>query len=336
MPVFNADAFLTEAIESILSQTFRDFEFIIICDEPTDKTHEIIERYQKIDDRIKVIFQKRKGLVSSLNQALKLAKGEYIARMDADDISHPQRFEKQIEFLEKNSDIDLCGAWANFIGNNREISSVFKPANSPNLIKWDLHFFNAIAHPTVVMRKTFFEKNGQYLDSDIHCEDYALWVRAMNTSKMCNLPLILVDLRHHELNVTKCHTEIQRDQSVRVSQSAISSTLGYTIPIENVRIINRQSNNSTYDEVIATMKNLDDLQDMFLQDTTITHDERKYIRKSLCIFFFGIGVDQIPNEPIRVPYIFTLSFMKDPFCFIRSCFTVLYNRIPLRMMDRTS
>jgi len=109
MSVYNAQKYLDEAIESILNQTYSNFEFIIINDGSTDKSLEIIENYAKKDSRIIVINRENKGLIYSLNEGIRKANGKYIARMDADDISLPQRLEKQVEFMEKNKNIGICG-----------------------------------------------------------------------------------------------------------------------------------------------------------------------------------------------------------------------------------
>lgn len=117
MPVYNAEKFLKPAIESILNQTFSDFELIIIDDNSNDKTADIIKSYN--DNRIKhIVNPNRIGFTNSLNQGLKIAQGDYIARMDADDISDPERFSKEIEFLENNPDIGVCGSWMKIIDEN--------------------------------------------------------------------------------------------------------------------------------------------------------------------------------------------------------------------------
>ena len=102
MPIYKGDEYLSAAVDSILNQTFSDFEFIIICDDPTEKTRQILDKYKQSDSRIRVYYQEREGLVNSLNRGCSLAQGEYIARMDADDISLPERFEKQVKFLDSN------------------------------------------------------------------------------------------------------------------------------------------------------------------------------------------------------------------------------------------
>ena len=119
MPVYNGDKYLQEAIESILNQTEGDFEFIIINDGSTDDSPALIDKYRELDSRIKVITQENKGLISSLNTGIDEAKGKYIARMDADDVSLPERFRTQLEYMEKNSKIGACGSWAKVFDEGR-------------------------------------------------------------------------------------------------------------------------------------------------------------------------------------------------------------------------
>ncbi|HAS7841575.1 TPA: glycosyltransferase family 2 protein, partial [Vibrio cholerae] len=133
MSVYNGEKYLGEAIDSILKQTFSDFEFIIINDGSTDKTLEIIKSYMKKDDRIVLVSRENKGLIVSLNEGLDLAKGQYIARMDADDISIKSRFEKQIEFLDSNPDIGVCGTWVEVFGENIKSKKWKMPTQDPDL-----------------------------------------------------------------------------------------------------------------------------------------------------------------------------------------------------------
>ncbi|WP_440950015.1 glycosyltransferase family 2 protein [Methanosphaerula subterraneus] len=325
MPVYNGESFLGESIESILNQTYTDFELILIDDGSRDKSLQIMKNYS--DPRI-IIIQNEKniGLVGSLNKGIKDAHGEYIARMDQDDVSHPQRFEKQIEYLERNPDVGLCGTWANITNKEGEIIDFFKPSSTSDLIKWDLHFFCAIAHPSVIVRKSFFERNGQYLNSDIHCEDYALWVRGFNNTKMSNIPLLLINLRKHDLNISKTYSEIQMNHAIKVSQTALSSTLKYEIPLNNVRIIYRQSNIFSTEEYITTTKNLRQLKHSYLENPNLSHEDKKYIKKSMSMILYNIGTLPVRRNPILSLYIIALSFTSEPIFFIKNLGNLVLTR----------
>jgi len=192
MPVYNGEKYLNEAIDSILHQTYTDFEFIILNDGSTDKTEEIILSY----DDPRIVYVKNEEnlqIVKTLNKGIALAKGKYIARMDADDISLPERFEKQIAFMEENPDIDVCGTWVETIGPPYEYWRY--PVDNEQ-IKAALVFNSALAHPTVMFRNTVFEHT-LYEETYNKAEDYALWVKLSKEHRLHNLPLFLFQYRLH-------------------------------------------------------------------------------------------------------------------------------------------
>jgi glycosyltransferase involved in cell wall biosynthesis len=216
MPVYAANyQYLKESIESILSQSFDDFEFIIICDDPSDKTKEIINEYQASDKRINVIYQKREGLVASLNKGFSMARGEYIARMDADDISFSQRFEEQIKFLEANSDIGVCGTGIKITDRNVH-ENLVNPTDDAS-IKANLLFRTSIAHPTVMIRRNILKNLEILYDSRYkHAEDYELWVRCSEFTKFANLKNILLVYRLNDSRISKIFQKEQIEISYRI------------------------------------------------------------------------------------------------------------------------
>ncbi len=171
---------LRESIESILNQTYRDFEYIIILDYPDNDVHKsVIEEYALKDDRIHFyINEKNMGLTDSLNRGLSLCHGEYIARMDADDISLPDRLERQMKYLEKNH-YDLIGGITEMINENGSLLySIKSVPTDPKKINKALRYSQCIAHPTWLGRKEVFEKNAGYRHMPL-CEDYDFILRAV-------------------------------------------------------------------------------------------------------------------------------------------------------------
>lgn len=171
---------LRESIESILNQTYRDFEYIIILDYPDNDVHKsVIEEYALKDDRIHFyINEKNMGLTDSLNRGLSLCHGEYIARMDADDISLPDRLERQMKYLEKNH-YDLIGGITEMINENGTLLySIKSVPTDPKKINKALRYSQCIAHPTWLGRKEVFEKNAGYRHMPL-CEDYDFTLRAV-------------------------------------------------------------------------------------------------------------------------------------------------------------
>ena len=161
MSVYNGERYLHEAIESILNQTFTDFEFLIINDGSTDSTRDIITSYT--DSRIRLIDNEQNiGLTKSLNKGIDLARGKYIARMDADDISMPERLEVQYNFLEKNIEYSLVSSGAYLIDeNNNQIGELYRPYNYEMILGY-IFFFNPIIHPSVLFEKKEIIECGKY------------------------------------------------------------------------------------------------------------------------------------------------------------------------------
>lgn len=196
MSVFNNEKYVQESIESVLNQTFKDFEFIIVNDGCTDQTGEILKKYEQ-NSQIKIIENKKNiGLTKSLNKALKVAMGKYIARQDADDISLPERFKKQVEFLENNPEIKILGTFAYGINDTGEILREDTAPISSAVIKKNLIKNNSFIHPSVMIRKDILNKVGPYNEKFETTQDYELWFRILKVAKGANLPLFLIKKRY--------------------------------------------------------------------------------------------------------------------------------------------
>src|SRR3989344_2871105 len=185
MSVYNGITYLRQAVESIIKQTYRNFEFIIVDDASTDETWDYLKSLN--DPRVKLIKNKKNlGLAASLNIALRQAHGDYIARMDADDISLPDRLKTQIDYLIKNPQIDICGTWVKLIDeNNQIIGTVHKPTNDEKIKKMNI-WITGLIHPTWLARREVFEKLNGYDTHYDMAEDYEFLIRAKNF-KMANI-----------------------------------------------------------------------------------------------------------------------------------------------------
>jgi len=200
MSVYNGERYLLEAIDSIINQTFEDFEFIIINDGSTDGTKEIVESYD--DERIMLIEQANMGLTKSLNRGLRLANGEYIARMDADDISHPERLHRQVSFLEQNKDIGLIGTDLLVINENGKLLyKINLPPDNPT-IKQNMLKCNQFGHGSVMFRKECIDKVGFYREEVGPAEDYDLWLRIADEYDIANISEPLYQWRFHNKQVS--------------------------------------------------------------------------------------------------------------------------------------
>jgi len=221
MACYNGEKYIKDALESILNQTFVDFELIIINDGSTDNSLHIIQSYN--DPRIKLIDnEKNMGHTFCLNVGIRVAQGEYIARMDSDDISLPSRFQKQVEFMDNHQDIAVSGTWTKIIGEGSGYINRF--FTKPDDIKANLLFYASLAHPTVMIRKSVLDKhNLQYgidIDRDENCEDYSLWSKLSKHEKLANIPKILLLYRLHKENVTNIYSDKNKKSSsfIRLQQ----------------------------------------------------------------------------------------------------------------------
>nr|WP_315177554.1 glycosyltransferase [uncultured Flavobacterium sp.] len=218
MPVYNCELYIKDALESILSQTYVDFEFLIIDDASTDKTVSIIKSY--CDSRIQLIEKPaNSGYTNSLNQGLKLAKGKYIARMDGDDISFPERFAKQVAYLEANPESVVCGTSYEILGEDK---LVLIP-ESHNVIKLAMLRSNCIAHPSVMIRKKTLEEFSIAYDTTKEpSEDYALWVQLLAVGKLHNLQEVLLKYRMHNNSVSRKRVEEQEKRAIEIKLELLS------------------------------------------------------------------------------------------------------------------
>ncbi|WP_063650743.1 glycosyltransferase [Aliivibrio fischeri] len=202
LPVYNAEKYLHKTIDSILRQTFINWELIIINDGSTDNSLEIIKSFK--DDRIKVVSRENKGLSKSLNEGVELALGEYIARIDSDDINEINRLELQVAFLDSNPDYILVASNVSYI-NEKGVEYRFSTLpSSHRAIKNKLKVDNCIFHPTVLVRKKALIKSGGY-NNEIGCywEDYHLWLKLIDFGKFYIIPDYLLKYRVHSTSISQ-------------------------------------------------------------------------------------------------------------------------------------
>jgi glycosyltransferase EpsE len=205
MSAYNSEKFIAESLESIIQQSFSDFELIIFDDASTDATQEIIKNYAAKDKRIVPVFnEQNKGLTVNLNRGISMSRGTYIARMDADDISLPARLDKQVSFLEHHPDIDLLGtASVNIDDSGTEMHLRTVPEMHQEIIKL-LPKANPITHPTVMFRKKSFAKINFYNESYRTTQDYEMWFRAAGIGlKFQNINEVLLKYRMDSAYVSR-------------------------------------------------------------------------------------------------------------------------------------
>jgi glycosyltransferase involved in cell wall biosynthesis len=219
MPVYNAERYVAQAVESILDQTFRDFEFLIVDDGSTDGSLEILKRFAAQDDRIRLISRPNTGYVVALNQMLALARGEFIARMDADDISAPNRFQIQLDYLNSHNEILVLGSAMRWIDPDGDLlRDHTPPSDHESIDQAHLKRLEAvICHPTTMIRRIAFEKVGYYNPDFFGAEDLDLWLRIAEIGILENLPDVLLSYRFHPQKVGIQH----RGKQLNAADTAI-------------------------------------------------------------------------------------------------------------------
>ena len=226
LPVYNAQSYLRESIDSILAQSFQDFELIIINDGSTDASLEIISSYG--DERIILINQENAGLPISLNRAIRVAKGQYLARQDADDVSLPHRLTEQVAYLNVHPQCALLGTWADILVENTPTN---RGLNHPHLngdIQMKLLFFNCFVHSSIMIRKIALEKSGLYPEDPdkFPPEDYDLWLRIAKYFEVANLPKPLLRYRELPSSISRSKLQIMQDRAELMSFQALRNILG--------------------------------------------------------------------------------------------------------------
>ncbi len=288
MPVYNCENYVSDAIESILNQTYTNFEFIIINDGSHDSTSEIINKYAKVDSRIKIInHSENKGLIYSLNEGIDIAKGEYIARMDADDISLTDRFQKQIAYLDENKDVGLLGGAGQNFGENNKINYSPKYVDIIELLK-DVSFY----HPSVMIRKSILDKyNIKYNSNYYLVEDYELWTQLLKYTKLRNLSDVLIKYRVHKDSESNRNKNLQEYNKMMIRKI----------------LLERISYNSYYQKEIFNLVNNHNLVNKELKLFNIIPilKLKSCIQNKTIISLFNIPIIKIKNDKLYL------------FCFIK-------------------
>jgi glycosyltransferase involved in cell wall biosynthesis len=230
MPVYNGAKYLRESIQSILGQTFGDFELVIVDDGSTDDTPSVIQEFSRKDARVRAHRQNNQGHVGALITGLEKVRGTYVARMDGDDVSLPARLAAQVSYLESHPDVGVLGTAATVIDAD---GSPVVPVRFPTqhwVIRWALCFSSAIIHPSAMMRRSVLQKAGGYDHAMKHAEDYDLWRRLSLVTRLANLEDVLLLLRKHEKNVSASNAGEELRFSLQVANRVVADLLGESVP----------------------------------------------------------------------------------------------------------
>lgn len=242
MPVYNGERFLNQAIQSLLRQNFSDFELILINDGSRDSSASVLDTYARSDARITVITHTANlGIVIALNEGIARARGQYVARMDADDIAAPTRFEKQVQALDSDSNLSLVGSWAETIDSSGQTVGRVRLPTHDGTIKAGMLLGNQFIHSATMFRRCLFDTAGPYRNRFPHAEDYDLWLRMIKYSTVSNIPAYLIRLRRYDGGVSYAHPQAQGDATLTLRRQYLTELLrqgqrGRHVAIQALRI----------------------------------------------------------------------------------------------------
>lgn len=288
MCVYNGERFLREAVESILNQTFTDFEFIIVDDGSTDNSWQILTEYATQDDRITLIRNETNmGISRSANRGLARVRGKYIARTDADDISLPNRLARQVDFLESHPEIGVLGGSIQLIDSSGKVNPrCWQLPSEHGLLKWRFCFENPFVNVTVMMRQEVVAQTDGYHSEFInYSEDYDLWQRLSNITRLAHVPDVLAYVRRFEgygSNVSSHGFNRQYQHSLKISQRMMSEILGEEVPLRLVKKVLKYFGEPEFealDEVCEAAHLIYRLCQVYIMDPTLTRQEKRLIRK---------------------------------------------------------
>lgn len=255
LPAYNAAEYIKSAVVSIFNQTYKDIELIVINDGSTDETLEILLGLQKLDSRLLIISRENRGLVRSLNEGIAAARGAWIARMDADDISKPNRIQKQITYAEEQK-LDLCGAYVRTFGFCKP--NIRKYPVTPAEANLQLAFNTCFAHPTIFARAEVLKDN-PYSERFEKIEDYELWTRlAVKGFRLGNVPEVLLHYRRTFSQATSVHRSIQDEKRTAIAIDYAKTQIVMLPPDIHKSLLSRTSS-LDYDAVRSAAYKLNEL-----------------------------------------------------------------------------
>lgn len=216
LPVYNGDKYLRESIDSILSQDYRDFELLIVDDGSVDRSKGLISEYK--DPRIVFIeISRNNGLIGALNKGLSVARGEYVIRMDQDDIALPMRITRQVNFMDRHPEVGAAGSWVLAFGEGGK--RIIRTEIDDRMLRVKLLLGNQLIHPSVIIRTSVLNKHNLFYDPDYcHSEDYKMWLDISKYAKLANIPKVLLKYRMHPAQTCQEFHLIQRSNLAKVAR----------------------------------------------------------------------------------------------------------------------
>jgi glycosyltransferase involved in cell wall biosynthesis len=299
LPVFNAEKYLGISIASILKQTFDNFELIIINDGSTDSTIHIIYSFQ--DKRIRVINkEENEGYVKALNEGLKIANGEFIARLDADDSSHPDRLQKQVQFLEYNKEYGLVGSYVIDFEGNPILNSFLDSVQ----LKLEFLFKNPFVHSSIMFRKELIRLyEFKYDELLTYAEDYKLWFEISKVSELAIIPDVLTKYRKHESQVSYKFKETQKKRFQQINTEIWEHYLGRVLNDIEKDILIYKKLNSSYG-----IKLLNEFIYKFNNEESVEYFQKRFINEYIVLRKFErFHIFRVSGLSFRTKFFYMLN-----------------------------
>lgn len=315
MPVYNARRFLREAVQSILEQTYTDFELIAVDDASTDESRSLLEDFAGWDARVIVVPQPRnQGVRAALHAGVERARGEYIARMDADDFSLPNRLAQQVAFLDENPAVAVVGTWAQAMDDHGQPGVSITPPTPPGEIGWQLLFGSVLIHPSVMMRRSMVAEVGFYRDLTMYCEDYELWTRINRRFSLANLPII--GLRYRLTTGSATNQRSRRDAIHLVQQNALD-WMNEALPSSVAEYLHDISFSASgppipVSELRATVTTLNRFHAAWLRQRTLPPAEQHAIQSDLARRLLRLAKRGWPSAPGQAVLTGLQALQADP------------------------
>lgn len=278
--VKNGEMFFVETINSIINQTFKDWEYIIVDDNSNDKTVEIVENFIKDDERIKLIkLNETKGPFGAANIGIKNSLGKYIIRTDADDISLPNRIEKQVEFLEKNKNLKACVSYGSLIDqNSNKTGYKFRYPSNPNVLKWFLCLQCPLIHSSLCIEKTALKRIGWYKEKPLG-QDYRLFTDLSRNNWLSVVKLDLVLFRNHSERITRTNSDKKKTNLTnQIIRDHIYDLVNQKWSLEEVKYLNKIGLNGQF-SIFKGLKILKRWMKLFKNDDDLTEQEKNKLLK---------------------------------------------------------
>jgi glycosyltransferase involved in cell wall biosynthesis len=316
MPVYNRSDLVSEAIQSIQRQTLSDFEFIIVDDGSNDGTADVLSSFAKTDTRIVLVTHSTNlGLVAALNTGCKAAAGDFIAIMHSDDIALPQRLQLQTKYLSSQPQIGILGSAIEYIdADNKPIGQDRYPGE-PALAGWNMFFYNSLAHPAVMFRRTVVETAHFYQEGIIGVEDFDLWMRALRFTRIASLPDVLLQYRRWGSSITAQHHDTMEQASIDIVQREIELLLHH--PAER-RIIAllwtllASANTASVEDLHAAADLIECLYDAYAKQRGFSSVELALVRRSVAAKMIVLATAAAKQSPARTRQLLFRALRYDP------------------------